>query len=175
MPKTRDASIVIDASVARACGQESSATLYGATSRDALKAIRAAGIKIVMTPDLMSEWKRHRSNYARSWLVDMFGRKRVVMLEPPIDESIRKALVNLPDKALIAVEKDLHIMDAALATSLRVLSHDREVRQHFAAMAVDVGSLKNLFWADPIVDSCQSWIANGLPDINKWKILSDIY
>ena len=72
---------MVDASVAGAAGERADAPDVSTGSRRALEALRASAIRLVMTPDLWTEWREHRSRFSSKWLRSMFSKKRVDRLE----------------------------------------------------------------------------------------------
>src|SRR5215216_871007 len=110
MPKGKR--IVVDASVARSAGRETSLDAPSIRCRQALEAFLTTGHKVVFSQECLDEWKRHRSNYSREWLISMHSRRKVV---PPEDlaqnEELRSKLSQaaVSDSSRSAIEKDAHL------------------------------------------------------------------
>jgi hypothetical protein len=164
----RPIAIVIDASVAKACGKqaEGSSTGISVACADALQAIKDAGLHAAMSEPLDDEWLRHASTFARKWLVQMFSRKRVRRVESiPLHDGLRRALPALPDEGIQrAIEKDLHLIELALVTDRRVLSLDERMRLHLGNLTLRVSALSRVHWANPGDATCLVWLQAGAPD-----------
>jgi hypothetical protein len=77
MPTKISRRLVIDASVARSSGGEAATYPTSKHCRDFLKATLKICHRVVMTPDIMEEWRAHQSGFARRWRVSMEARKKV--------------------------------------------------------------------------------------------------
>jgi hypothetical protein len=164
----RPIAIVIDASVAQACGRqgEGSAASISIACADALQAIKDAGLHAAMSEPLDEEWLRHASTFARKWLVQMFSRKRVRRLASiPLHVGLRRVLPTLPDEGIQrAIEKDLHLIELALVTDRRIISLDERMRVHLGNLTPRVNVLSRVHWANPRLDACLVWLRTGAPD-----------
>lgn len=167
MPAIR---IVVDASVARAAGGLNGTAPVSVLSRGVLDEIRAAGLHLAMSPDILAEWRRHRSRYASVWLHDMYGRKRVKRIEPASEDVAREAIGRCSEKKRLAMEKDLLLLEAALAADQRVISLDEVVRELFASLSHSVGSIAHILWNCPLSADCVEWIRSGTPDVLELRL-----
>jgi len=81
----------------------------------------------------------------------MYARKRVVAVDAPIDTLLRKKLTGIYhlENQRVAVEKDLHLIEAARATEETVASRDSTVRQLLCNAATRVTELKTIVWVNP--------------------------
>lgn len=73
-----------------------------------------------------------------------------------------------------AVQKDLFLIEAALATDGRVLSHDNAMRRILRAMTSDVAVLKDVHWVSPEHDGCIEWLEAGAPTNRLFQLVSRI-
>lgn len=156
--------VVIDTSVARACGSETATDATAKSCRDALKAIEAADISVVVCPPLLKEWRDAKaSRYARQWLTDMVSRARFVAVEPDQHAALRRQVRSLsgPDRA--AAEKDLFLAESAIDRGERVVSRDDVMRRIMAALARDVDDLARVHWVNPVDEAIVSWLESGAP------------
>jgi hypothetical protein len=118
-----------------------------------------------MTPDIRSEWKKHRSRFTATWLASMTARKKVCVVSPTVDvsvmEKLRKAQMSEKDEA--AVVKDIVLLEAALATDSVVASLDEQVRLLFKAFAAQWGRIRSIVWVNPANSDEQSleWLSSG--------------
>ena len=131
MAKVPSRVLVIDASIARAAGDTSNHP----TSRNCCEFLRAVlGVchRIALTDSLREEWNKHRSRFARTWRVSMMARRKVELVEVAAHLSLKKRIMRAQlDKPIEAIiEKDRHLIEAALATDKRVASLDDQVREH---------------------------------------------
>lgn len=163
---------MVDASVARAAGGTEAKAQVARACRDALHAMRDAGLGLYLSPQIRGEWDTHMSRFARTWLLSMTARKRVERGTPPPHAAIRRALrrKQRDGSTLAAVEKDLPLIDAALASERRVLSLDDRAQRQFAALARTVRALREVHWAGPHQDGCVEWIRGGAQNDHRWHL-----
>jgi hypothetical protein len=77
MSSGRSKRLVIDTSIARSAGGPDATYPTSKRCRDFLQDVLAFRHRVVMTADIREEWHRHRSRFARAWLVSMYARKNV--------------------------------------------------------------------------------------------------
>lgn len=156
---------MVDASVARSAGLETAPDPHSRLCREVLDAILSAGHRVVLSPECLAEWKRHRSGYSRLWLVRMISRRRALFTESVRNEDLRRRLnqVGLRDRERRAVEKDLHLVEAALPHDRIVLSRDEAIRQILRGVAVQIRELQGLLWGNPIIEEEKvvAWLEGG--------------
>lgn len=158
----RSRRLVIDANVVRSAGESENPT--SSACRKFLKAVLNVRHRVVMTPAIRKEWRRHMSNYSRKWLRQMWGRQRVVPIEGERDEQLRERIdgvVTRDQKAVVA--KDIHLIEAAVATDQLVTSRDKCARKAFGDAADVVRELRQVVWVDPTRDDEKpiDWLQNG--------------
>jgi hypothetical protein len=156
---------VIDASIGRAAGDKSEGTSFHC--RGFLAAVLEVGHAAVMNDDLLAEWHRHRSRFARTWLRRMYGSHKVVVVELPPDEQLRTQIGRAaPGESILAIMlKDCHLIEAALATDRRVAALDDRVRHHFGRASTHVRSLRRVCWVNPAVvdERPLEWLRQNAP------------
>ena len=160
--------LVIDADVARASGSETATHPRAEHCRDFLSAILSLSYRIVMTEKINNEWKRHASRFARRWRVSMDARKKVDRINPPEDQTLQdKITTTTSDENEIEVmEKDFHLLQAALATDQTIISLDETVRQLFKRASQQVGEIQHIIWVNPDQTAEErpiAWLQNGAP------------
>jgi hypothetical protein len=161
----RPIAIVVDSSVARSSGQPTAIDPVARACREAILELDAAGLCIVMTSAIQQEWKKHQSNFARRWLLGMYAQRRVVRLIPIEDVAVREGVSACQDsKAAAEMTKDLLLVDAALATSSRIISRDARARECFRGLVSSVRKLKRLHWVSPAQPDCVPWLAAMAPE-----------
>ena len=163
MPSRQSRRLVIDTSVAKAAGETEHPT--SKHCRDFLQAVREICHKIVMTPAIKAEWNRHQSSFARKWRTSMMGRRKVGFVDVTANDELRNkiACAASSDGDREAIKKDIHLIEAAMATDRIVVSLDETARVLFAAVAPSVGELRNVVWINPaqIAQQPIPWLENG--------------
>jgi hypothetical protein len=157
--------LVVDASIARSCGDDNAIDSVAILCRDTLLAIRDSGLWVAMSPALMAEWVEHRSRFAVKWLGEMVDRRMIRAINPPEHQELRAAMALVEDMGVRnLLQKDLLLAEAALDVDLRLLSRDRKARQHFAALAATIPVLRGVHWVNPEDTNCLLWLGAGAPD-----------
>ncbi len=143
--------LVIDASVARASGDEQATFPTSMRCRDFLSAVRNFRHCMVLTDEIAAEWNRHQSRFARGWRVSMLAQKKVVRLQPECDDDFRDAIIATAstNKERDAILKDLHLIEAALGADKSVIALDETVRALLHQAAQQLGRLKSILWVNP--------------------------
>ena len=164
--------LVIDADVARASGSETATHPRAEHCRDFLSAILSLSHRIVMTEKINNEWKNHQSRFARRWRVSMDARKKIDRINLPEDEALQNKVTNTADDAdeIEAMEKDFHLLQAALITDQTVVSLDETVRGLFKRAAQQVSEIRDIIWVNPDRTEEQPilWLQNGAqPELHR--------
>ncbi|MCY3743143.1 MAG: hypothetical protein OXH00_19165 [Candidatus Poribacteria bacterium] len=160
--------LVIDADVARASGSETATHPRAEHCRDFLNAVLSLSHRIVMTEKINNEWKNHQSRFARRWRVSMDARKKINRIDPPEDEELQAKVTTTTNNTdeIEAIQKDFHLLQAALATDQTVISLDETVRQLFKQASQQVGEIRNIIWVNPdrtTEEQPITWLQNGAP------------
>lgn len=167
--RSRDSKrLVIDTDVAQASGDEDATDPRAINCRDFLKEVRSQEHRVVMTREISDEWKRHRSGFAFEWRVSMNARRRVVDIDPPEDEELRDKVTKTAsdENESEAMQKDFHLLEAALATDQTVISLDETVRGFFKQASQQVGEIRDIIWVNPdrtAEEQPIAWLQNGAP------------
>ena len=157
--------LVIDADVLRASGGEKATDPRAKGCRDFLQEVLSLCHRVVMTPEIGKEWRKHRSDFVREWRFSMEARKKVCRVEPPANEvllsKIKETATN--KKACEDIRKDFHLLEAALETDRTIISLDETVRQHFTQAAPSVGEIRDTVWVNPERTKERSlpWLRDG--------------
>lgn len=118
-----------------------------------------------MSPAITDEWNKHKSAFARTWLVSMTARKRVVRVEPEQLEELRQKLQEITDslKEREAMLKDFHLIEAALVTDRTVIALDETVRALFGTACQTMGQMKSIVWVNPdkLEEATITWLEAG--------------
>lgn len=162
--------IVVDASVARAAGE----TEASSACRRVLDAIERICHKLVHSAEGYDEWQRHESGYARGWRVRMISKKKLVTVTDAYPQDIQDRLEEsgVKPKELRNVQKDLHLVGAALETDEIVISCDRRMRRDLRKRLDVCPELGSLIWVDPNddTDNWEEWLEKGAPDEPRWRL-----
>jgi hypothetical protein len=173
--------LVIDASVMRAAGGEAATDPVPTHARDTLMAILHICHRVCLSTDLSEEWKRHQSRFARRWLTQMYANRKVVPCKPPscqhLVEDIR-SFRSTTESDIAAVEKDIHLIAAALTTPHRtILSWDNRVAAVFRKICTDTRTVTSraiapMLWINPITDrdSLREWLSETGPAQPHWPL-----
>jgi hypothetical protein len=97
----------------------------------------------------------------------MMARRKVVFVTIPAQHSLEDRIrrLKLGDSVLAIIEKDRHLIEAALATDKRVVSIDERVRQHLRTHARNLPEILSLCWSNPALpdEKCIAWLESGAP------------
>lgn len=162
MAKQRPRRLVIDADVAHSAGE--SKHPISSTCRKFLETMLEVGHHVVMTDETKKEWRRHISNYSRKWRSQMYGRRLVIQIKVDEDAILRgriDAAVLLDQRDTVA--KDVHLIEAAIATDRLVASQDERARRAFGNASANVSELKQIVWVNPTQDEEKpiDWLRDG--------------
>lgn len=161
--------LVVNASVARAAGGEGATASVSINCTEFLETFRdESSHHVVMTPELSEEWNKHQSIFAARWLKSMIARKRFayVMLSQnrTLSDEIERTAVG--ERDIEALQKDFHLLQAALATDQTVISLDETVRGLFKRASQQVGEIRDIIWVNPDKTTEEqpiAWLQNGTP------------
>jgi hypothetical protein len=151
--RPRGTRLVIDASVASSAAE----TEHPVSSlcRNFLKAVldSAVQFQVVMTHDILMEWQRHRSRYSLRWQKTMTAKRRVVTQEIPRHEALRRKMVTAE------MLKDVHLLEAALATDKRIASRDDTARGFYGG----IPEVRMVLWINPALEEegAVEWLDQG--------------
>ncbi len=120
---------------------------------------------MVWTEAIADEWRRHASPFAIRWRVQMASTGRIVDVDGERDDALREA-VEAAAAALEAggiMQKDTHLVEAALATERTVTSRDDKARGWFARSAGRIPRLARIVWVNPDIpeEAPIDWLRAG--------------
>jgi hypothetical protein len=165
--KIRTCCLVIDASIARAAGSLESRHPKGVLSRDFLIAVRSVCYRMALSKGIAAEWDRHQSDFAWQWRVSMMNLRKLQPIRADQVEDLREAIgAQSADQNVVAIMlKDAHLIEAALATDLRIASGDDNARAHFGRLAPKLGWLRRVNWVNPALEdeNVIEWLEDGAP------------
>lgn len=162
MPRSKR--LVVDASVARSAGGDKAPEGPSRQCRDVLEAILKIGHRVVFSPEGLAEWRKHKSSYARGWLVQMFSRRKVIQAQGQ-DDAFRARLLSAAPSGSIraAMAKDAHLIESAVQHDRIVLSRDEAMRQILRGVATEIREIAPVLWANPDFEDegVRFWLEHG--------------
>jgi hypothetical protein len=164
--KVRSRVLVIDASIARAAGDVSMHPT-SRSCREFLQAVRDLGHCMAMTDPIREEWNKHQSGFARQWRTSMMARRKIKPVEIPSRLSLEKRikLAVVKKDVLAIIEKDRHLIEAALMTDERVASLDDKVRNCLRDHCSKLPEVASVCWVNPKnpTEGAVAWLKSGAP------------
>ncbi|PZU93156.1 MAG: hypothetical protein DCE90_17045 [Pseudanabaena sp.] len=175
--------LVIDASVLKASGDENASYPTSKHCYQFLQNVLRICHRAVLTRDLEKEWNNHTSNFGQRWRGEMERRGKLIRIKSLKDSELRAKIYmtdsfldnymaeilseKLTEKNRLDVKKDIHLIEAALATDKIVISLDDNTARRFFALAAqgveELSELKAIAWVNPDKpdESPIEWLKNG--------------
>jgi hypothetical protein len=143
--------LVIDASVLRASGGADAVHPTASQCRDFLLAVLTICHHVILGDTASDEWKAHTSAFAQTWWTSMLARRKVARVDDRIDEEVRGPLrrADLTDKQRAAIEKDLHLIEAALRADCIIVALDLRLTEYVRIATAQARKLKAVRFVDP--------------------------
>jgi hypothetical protein len=115
-----------------------------------------------MTAALAGEWDRHQSLFALRWRAEMRSPAKIVDIVD-VENAIGRSQVAMSP----AVMKDLHLVEAALATDKVVVSLDNRARAELWVHAT-----REITWVNAVADGGHAtyWLKKGAKPVKRWKL-----
>lgn len=161
--------LVVNASVARAAGGKGATVSVSVNCTEFLETFQEKSPHhVVMTPELSEEWNKHQSNFSARWLKSMIARKRFVYVNPPQNSTLsdKIEITANRERDIEALQKDFHLLGAALATDQIIVSLDETIRGLFKRASQSVGEIRGIIWVNPDRTGEEqpiTWLQNGAP------------
>lgn len=165
--------ILVDANIARSATDPADNPTAEAC-REVARTLehRECPVGIAMTPALLAEWRKHASRIMTRWLVVMESRGRISHKQDKRVGSIRRDVTRVSDVGIrVALEKDLHITEAAITNSWPVISRDARQKRYLKSLH-DIGNtdVGRIHWADPITDvTWREWLMSGCSQVYDFR------
>jgi hypothetical protein len=162
-------SIVVDASIARSCGDTTAIYPQPIQCRDFLLAMQKNRHSLIMTKEIKVEWNKHQSNFARKWRLQMVSKKLLKAIPTPeVDPTIWEPIEALAETGEQREEmtKDILLLEAAIATDQRIASLDENTaRKYFTKAAKEIVKIQQLVWVNPSKEKENpiEWLKNDAP------------
>jgi hypothetical protein len=159
--------LIVDACVAQGVGH-ANANIDVVEAKRVLDALKDGPAGILMTPLLMQEWKNHASRFMIRWLAQMQSRKRIIRRPDRRVQDFRTALTGTlaVEHGRVAVEKDAHLVEAAILYRAGVLSTDEQQRRLLQKVASGYPRAGLVQWFNPGTQAALvlAWIAGECVD-----------
>lgn len=163
MSRKMSKALVIDASVARSAGETDHPV--SSACRRTLSTVLKVCHRVVMCKEIVREWEKHQSRYSSIWLAAMQSKGKIVRIEIPEESSLSERLwrLDVGEKRIKAMLKDVHLVEAARQTDFRILSGDEAARGLFCSASEQIDELKPIHWINPVIeeDNCIEWLKAG--------------
>jgi hypothetical protein len=106
---------------------------------------------VILGDTASDEWKAHTSAFAQTWWTSMLARRKVARVDDRIDEEVRGPLrrADLTDKQRAAIEKDLHLIEAALRADCIIVALDLRLTEYVRIATAQARKLKAVRFVDP--------------------------
>lgn len=159
--------IVVDANVARSAGENSDRDPTSSSCRLTLQAIEEGAFQIVLGAELYEEWRRHQSVFTRVWLTRMTSQNRISSYESGSEEcrSIKNNLqAAIPMREIYKiVEKDYHLIEAAIVTDKLIISVETHSRDHYRMYSNVIQVLQEICLMNPAdpEEKVVAWLKAG--------------
>ena len=175
--RSRDSKrLVVNASVARAAGGVEATASVSVSCTEFLETFRdECPHHVVMTPELSEEWETNQSKFAATWLRSMIARKRFDYEDPPVNQALCDEIEGTAtsENEIEDMQKDFHLLEAALVTDQTIISLDETIRRLFAHATQGVGEIRDLVWVNPErmeEEEPLVWLENGAPPEDRRKL-----
>ena len=148
MRRVQSRLLVIDASVARAAGETEHPV--SSACRQFLLEVLAICHRVVVSPAMREEWQRHQSRFTRKWRVSMAARQKPLRDITPAPAGLDLDAFAAPRRE--AVEKDLCVLEAALATDHEIVTLDDALREALGSAPHGARLRDRITWHNPVTD-----------------------
>lgn len=168
--------ILVDANIAKSA-TEPATNSTAAACRNVARVLekRDCPVGIAMTPVLLAEWRRHASKIMTRWLVVMETRGRVNHKPDKRVGSVRRDVAKVRDEGIKeALEKDMHLTEAAITYSWPVISRDHRQKRYLKLLHEGGnGDVGRIHWANPILDAdWERWLMAGCDQVYDFRCQS---
>jgi hypothetical protein len=167
--------LVIDASILRAAGSAGTIHPVSTHSRALLIDILEVCHRAVVSRLVKDEWDRHQSQFARSWRVQMYSRRKIGSGSGRDCAHLKKAVRScktVSKKESQEAEKDFLLIEAALNGDKIILSIDRRARDIYCKLSKTIRDFGDIFWINPMEEpSSMSALLKGEIELKPaWKL-----
>ena len=131
----RSRRLVIDADIARACGE--SGSTRAAVALEFLTSVFSICHRVVVTGQIAAQWDEHQSRRFRKWRAAMESRRKIVDLGDPKNRKMRSQILQIGfgPQHLAEASNDAHLLEAAEAADRVICSFDSTARGYFRRLS----------------------------------------
>jgi hypothetical protein len=169
--KTDQKNFVVDACIMKAAGQTAGTS---SNCRKFLSLILDNEHKVVITEEIKKEWENHQSSFSSEWRIAM-TRKNLTFrpensklsehidLKNQIDNTLKTDIKFKDSKYYEDVNKDFHLVQAALVSDKLVSSLDDKMKKILTKICDEHTVLKTISWLNPDkqCETTTDWFING--------------
>jgi len=143
--------LVVNASIARAAGGDGAIFPTSRNCRDFLYEIFHLGHVIIMTAEILIEWKKHGSPYSLKWLYWMTKKnKRIILANVENNELRQRIIESAPNEgSRNAMIKDIILIEAAMVSDNTIASLDEAARKRYKKISIEVTEIGQIIWVNP--------------------------
>lgn len=180
--------IVVDTSVARAASVSQKEVALQCW--ETLETFRECDYRLAMSEPLYTEWLKteperpaeswqyYISYYAMTWLTAMATGGRIALQPLPTERALRDEIMatahtlyppesHAPDD----IDKDIFLIETALAADHRIISLNDVERRRFQRISPHVPTLQSVFWTDPQREDAPVWLREGAPEKEELRLI----
>ena len=158
--------LVIDSSVMQSSGHDHQCDERPRLCRDFLFAVLRSNHRVVVSDQIISEWRSHSSEIAISWQVQMRSQNRCWDVTPAENAELRRKLDALEIKKckLKVMRDDLLLVEAAIITDRIIFSLDDEARDLYCQACCLIEQLRRIMWVnlESKEEDGTGWLEKGL-------------
>ncbi|MBI4026476.1 MAG: hypothetical protein HY360_15935 [Verrucomicrobia bacterium] len=140
--------LVIDASVVQSAGETSHPV--SSACRESLLAVLNICHRAAMTDAIQAEWNKHLSRFSRKWRRSMAAHQKPSERIKPTQVKVNTA--GLSDANRTTIEKDLCLVEAAIAADRVIVTRDDAIQQALAKTREGKRLLETITWLNPVRD-----------------------
>ena len=168
MTRSDKPGLVIDASIANAAGGLGKEDQGSTMCTNFLESVSNHDYYMVITRAISEEWNAHCTYYSYKWRNKMVGRKRVKTLgkadNPELERHFQSCFFKKETQRK-ALDKDMLLLEAALASDKRIASLDEKARTPARTLAASCPFVRDILWINPSKpeEAPLQWLAAGAP------------
>jgi hypothetical protein len=158
--------LIVDACVAGDAGSKEPPPEICTRARAFLETMREAGHRLGLTPFLETEWRAHAGRFAQRWLLTMKVKRLVVSVPTDYQTASRARALQTTQtpKERAAMDKDWHLVEAALRADRTVASSDETVHRLLVRAARVIAQLRPIVWVNPSLEDLSAWLQTDAPE-----------
>jgi len=143
--------LVVDTDVIRAAGKTDHPV--SRASREILSAILKICHQVTYTESLREEWNEHQSRFSSRWRTAMAARQKPIKIGKEVPVALPRD--DLSEKNRRVIEKDRHILQAALAADKIIVTLEKELRDALSSTQKTRKVMDSIKWVHPVTDGVE--------------------